>query len=298
MKYSHSFLPLLIGSLFGMMLLSSCGDIQQEFFINPDGSGKMEASFDLGEMMSMMKGFSDMGTPDDTLSDDNMPEDTASIVLPEKPKDPMQMIMDKVTDPNYPLEFDTLMSISQIMPDSVMAKENRMDLVKKIALHMKSPANSSDFTMGIVINYDSRAQLQDILNHLDTLSGTGSLMPGGVGAEAGGGGGIPKSTFNTYQANLKEGWIRMDSMDYSTFNSEMGMASDSTAGSEDMGMMQMMFGNSKVRTIIHVPGEVISCTNKDAVITKDDKVIVEYDFLDVIKKGKVEGYTIKFKPKK
>jgi|GEM_PF-1485562 len=296
MRHSPSFLAILVTSLLGMMLLSSCGDIQQEFFINPDGSGKMEASFDLGEMMSMMKGFSDMGTPDDTLSDDNMPVDTATITTPEKPKDPMQLIMDKVTDPNYPLEFDTLMAISQIMPDSVMAKENRMDLVKKISIHMKSPANSSDFTMGILINYDNPKQMQDILNHLDTLNGTGSLMPSGVGGGAGGG--IPKGTFNTYEANLKEGWIKMDSMDYSSFNSEMGMASDSTAGSEDMGMMQMMFGNSKVRTIIHVPGEVISCTNKDAVITKDDRVIIEYDFLDVIKKGKVEGYTIKFKPKK
>jgi len=65
-----------------------------------------------------------------------------------------------------------------------------------------------------------------------------------------------------------------------------------------MGMMEMMFGSSKVRTIVHVPGEVISCTNKDAVITKDERVIIEYDLLDVIKKGKVEGFIIKFKPKK
>jgi|WetSurMetagenome_2_1015567.scaffolds.fasta_scaffold267447_1 hypothetical protein len=292
MKKSHSFLALLSCSLLGMMLLSSCGDIQQELFLNADGSGKLEASFDLGEMMSMMKGFDNMGTPDDTLSDDDMPEDTATVTPPEKPKDPMQLLMDKVTDPNYPLEFDTLMSFGQIMPDSVMAKENRMDLVKKISLHMKSPANSSDLTMGIVINYDNRAQLQDIINHLDTLSGTENVMPGGVS------GGIHKGTFTMYDANLKEGWIKMDSLDYSAFSSEMGMAGDSTTGSEDMGMMQMMFGSSKVRTIVHVPGEVVSCSNKDAVITKDERVIIEYDLLDVIKKGKVEGYTIKFKPKK
>ena len=275
-----------------MTFLSSCGDIQQELFLNADGSGKLESSFELGEMMSMMKSFDDMGVPDDTLSDDDVPEDTSTITIPEEPKDPMQLLMDKVTDPNYPLEFDTLMSFADIMPDSVMAKETRMDLVKKLSIHMKSPANSSDLTIGIVINFDDREQLQDIINHLDTLEGTESVMPGGVS------GGISKGTFPTYDANLKDGWIKFDSIDYSSFSNEIGMASDSTAGSEDMGMMEMMFGSSKVRTIVHVPGEVLSCSNKDAVITKDERVIIEYDFLDVIKQGKVEGFTIKFKPKK
>jgi hypothetical protein len=292
MKQSLSFLTYLVFSLLGMTFLSSCGDIQQELFLNADGSGKIEASFELGEAMSMMKSFDDMGVPDDTLSDDNVPEDTALIGTPEAPKTPIQLITDRVTDPNYPLEFDTLMALATILPDSVMAKENRMDLVKKLSIHMKSPANSSDLTMGIVIDFDNHEQLQEIINHLDTLDGTQSVMPGGAS------GGISKSTFMNYKANFKEGWITVDSIDYSSYSSEMGMASDSTTGSEDMGMMQMMFGNSKVRTIVHVPGEVISCSNKDAIITKDEKVIIEYDFLDVIKKGKVEGYTINFKPKK
>ena len=292
MKLSLTFLTYLVFSLLGMTFLSSCGDIQQELFLNADGSGKLEASFELGEMMSMMNSFDDMGVPDDTLSDDYMPEDTSTIITPEEPKDPMQLLMDKVTDPNYPLEFDTLMSLVDIMPDSVMAKENRMDLVKKLSVHMKSPANSSDLTMGIVIDFDNREQLREIINHLDTLEGTESVMPGGAT------GGISKGMFTMFDANFKEGWIKFDSIDYSAYSAEMGMAGDSTAGSEDMGMMEMMFGSSKVRTIVHVPGEVISCTNKDAVITKDERVIIEYDFLDVIKKGKVEGFTIKFKPKK
>jgi hypothetical protein len=293
MKQALSFLSYLVFTVLGMTFLSSCGDIQQELFLNADGSGKLEASFELGEMMSMMKGFDDMGVPDDTLSDDNVPEDTSTLTMPEEPKDPMQLLMDKVTDPNYPLEFDTLMSLASIMPDSVIAKENRMDLVKKMSVHMQSPANSADLTVGIVINFDNRAQLQEIINHMDTLKGTENVMPGG-----GVSGGFSKGTFTMFDANLKDGWIKFDSIDYSSFSSEFGMASDSTAGSEDMGMMEMMFGSSKVRTIVHVPGEVISCTNKDAVITKDERVIIEYDFLDVIKKGKVEGFVIKFKPKK
>lgn len=292
MKISTSSLSILFGCCLGMLMLSSCGDVQNEYFINADGSGKLETSFDLGEMMSMMKGFDDMGVPDDTISDDDMPEDTAVVNETETPKDPMQLIMERVTDPNYPLEFDTLMPFEQIMPDSVKATVKRMDLVKKLALHMKSPANSADLTMGIVMNYDNVEQLHDIINHMDSLGGTENVVPGNMGGSLG------KGTFSAYEANLKEGWIKFDSTDYSAFNQEMGMMGDSTAGSEDMGMMEMMFGNSKIRTIVHVPGEVISCTNKDAVITKDERVIIEYDFMDVIKKGKTEGFTIRFKPKK
>lgn len=290
-------LPLLLLACSFVLILCSCGDIQQEYFIHADGSGKFEASFELGEMMSMMSGFSDMGVPDDTTSDDDIlieapvTPDTSMMNVTEPPKDPMQMIIERVTDPNYAQDFDTLMYLDQLMPDSVKAKETRMDLIKKMALRMRSPANSSDLTMGIVMNYDNPKQLQEMINHLDTLDSNGGAMPGPMGS-------MGTGSLTVYTANLKEGWIKFDSTDYSSFNEAMGMMSDSTAGSEDMGMMDMMFGNSKIRTIVHVPGEVISCTYKDAVITKDERVIIEYDALDVMKKGKTEGFTIKFKPGK
>lgn len=302
MRILRGYLAICALSLFVLLTLSSCGDIQQEIFIHEDGSGKLEASFELGEMMSMMKGFGDMGMQDDTISDDtmfedkeldnSMPADTTMIESPAPAKDPMESLMEKVTDPEYPLEFDTLISFLEIMPDSVKEKTGRPDLINKMAIHMKSPALSSDLTIGIVVSYDSRKQLEDIINHLDTLSSAQNVMPGGMG------GGFNKGSFTLYDADLKAGWIKVDSVDYANLSTGMGMSVDSTMGSEDMGMMEMMFGSSKIRSIIHVPGEVISCSNPEALITKDDRVIIEYDFLDVLKKGKVPGYTINFKPKK
>ena len=61
-------------------------------------------------------------------------------------------------------------------------------------------------------------------------------------------------------------------------------------------MIEMMFGNSKIKSVIHIPGEVLSCTNPNAILTKDNKVIVEYPMMDVIKKGKLDGYKVIFKP--
>ena len=140
--------------------MTSCGDIEQNLILNADGSGSLETSFDVGEMMSMMKGMGDMGnlTNEDVTISADQPADTTMVKVAE-PKDPMQAIIDKVTDPAYGHDFDTLMSFISIMPDSVKAKRNRMDLANKIFMRMKSPANSSSLMMGVVMNFDNKAQL-------------------------------------------------------------------------------------------------------------------------------------------
>lgn len=285
----------LSGMFFGLMALlslSSCGDIEQNLKINQDGSGSLETTFNVGEMMSMVKGFGDAATEDVTISNDQEPD--TMLVTPEEPKDPMQMIIDKVTDPEYDRDFDTLISFLSIMPDSVREKETNLELANKLGIRMKSPAKSSDLTIGLVMDFDDQAQLRELVKYMVTLdnASTPSVMA------SAGPGGLQSETFLVFDADLKAGWIRFDTVDYSGLAAEMGMSSDSLMSSEDMGMMEMMFGSTKIKSTVHVPGEVISCTNPDAILTKDNKVISEYGFMDVIKKGKIDGYTIYFTPKK
>ena len=218
----------------------------------------------------------------------------STLTVTEEPKDPMELIIEKVTDPAYSRDFDTLISFISIMPDSVKRKETRMDLVSKINLRMRSPANSTSLIMGVVMNFDNKAQLDELVKYIETMDNSSStgMLPGM------GGGGMQSETFLVFDADMRAGWIRVDSTDYSGMAPEMGMSGDSLMSSEDMGMMEMMFGNSKIKSVIHVPGEVISCSNKDAILTKDNKVIIEYSFMEALKKGKVPGYTINFTPKK
>ena len=56
MNTRQSFLSLVTMGFLAMTLLSSCGDIEQNLVLNANGSGTLETSFDVGEMMSMMKG--------------------------------------------------------------------------------------------------------------------------------------------------------------------------------------------------------------------------------------------------
>ena len=296
MYSQRSFLYTTCVAIMLVMGLSSCGDIEQNLVINGDGSGTLSTTFDVGEMMSMVKGMGEMGNltnEDVTISNGQPPQPDTTTVKNEEPKDPMQAIIEKVTDPTYTRDFDTLMSFVDIMPDSIRQKQKNLDLLKKINIRLQSPANSASLKMGLVMNFKNKDQLNEMIQYLETFedSSTTEIMPGM-------GGSMQSETFLVFDIDMKAGWIKVDSVDYSAIGMEMGMGSDSLMGNEEASMMEMMFGNSKIKSSIQVPGEVISCTNKDAILTKDNRVLLEYKFMDVIKKGKMPGYTIHFTPKK
>ena len=285
----HSFL---IVSFALMMVagLTSCGDIQQDLRLNKDGSGTLETMIDIGELMGMAQGFEDIGSDQDTFSDDMIIDTVAP--APAQENDAMTLLMKTITDPTYDRDFDTTMSFLTIMPDSVREKATRIDLIEKMFVRLKSPAQSADLSFGIVMNFDNTKQLRELINYMESLNQTSDMLSGSSPLT------MDSETFLVFDADMKAGWISVDTVLYTGFAEQMGMPQDSAMSTEDMGMMEMMFGNSKIRSVIHVPGEVISCTNADAILTKDNKVIVEYPMMEVIRKGKIDGYKIMFTPQK
>lgn len=294
MKQKRSILFPAMVVLSGLLGLTSCGDLEQNLKINADGSGSLETSIDVGEMMSMTKSMGDMESlnNEDVTISQGEPQDSASMPG-EEPKDPMQSLIDKVTDVNYPLDFDTLIPLSTIMPDSVKAKVQKPELMEKIAVTLKSPAKSSSLVMGVRLNFESKKQLDELAAFLKSMDENPAGMVSPLG-----GSGMQSESFLSFDADLQKGVIRIDTADYSGLAQEMGMSSDSLMTSEDLNMIQMMFGNSNIKSVVQVPGDLVSCSNPDAILTRDNKVILEYSFMDVIKKGYIPGYTIHFTPKK
>lgn len=269
--------------------LASCGDLEQNLRINKDGSGTLETSMDIGELLGMAKGFEDMGSFQDSITDDSILFNPEPVTEPAK--DAMTLLIEKITDPNHDKDFDTIMSILTIMPDSVREKETRPDLAEKMFLRLKSPANSADLNFGFLMHFNNTDHLQEMINYMETINQNSGNMTAGSPV------GMDSKSFLTFNADMKAGIIQVDTVYYTGFVEEFGLGQDSLMmNTEDMGMMEMMFGNSKIKSIIHVPGEVISCTNPDAILTKDNKVIVEYPFMDAIRKGKIDGFTVRFKP--
>ena len=271
-----------------VLVLASCGDIQQELRLEKNGSGSLEFMIDVGEMMGMAKSFEDMGSAQDTFSDDALPDTIVS--PPEPPKDEMTLLMERITDPAHDRDFDTLISFITLMPDSIKEKEERTDLIEKMFVRIKSPAHSGDLVLGINMKFDNSQQLRDMISYMEKLNQSSDVLSGASPVS------MDSKTFMVFDSDFKTGWIRIDTMLYTGFNEQMGMSSDSAMTSEDAGMMELMFGNSKIKSVVHVPGEVLSCTNPDAILTRDNRVIIEYPMMDVIKKGKIDGYTIQFKP--
>lgn len=283
-------LILFISGLSLISLLSSCGDFQQELILNANGSGRLETSFDMGEMMSMVKGFEEMAPSEDSVF--TKVEDKELSTETESTKDPMEAIIEKVTNPEYAHEFDTMMSFQTIVPDSI--KKDVKDYNKyapHIKIRVKSPANSEKLVVGLVSEFKDEKHLQELHKFLAGLdANTTSIVPGA------GAGSLQTESFLSYTSDLKAGWITIDSMDYSSMASEMMMSPD--GNKEDESMMEMLFGSSKIRTIIHVPGEVQSCTYSGAILTKDNRVIVEFPLMTALKTGYTPSFTIRFTPKK
>jgi len=288
MKFNLSIIPYAGLLLFIGMSLTSCGDIQQDFILQKDGSGTLETTIDIGELMGMGQNFEDLGFDQDTFSDDIEPDTIVS--PPEPPKDEMTLLMEKIIDPAHDQDFDTLMSFISIMPDSIKEKVTRPDLIEKMFVRIKSPANSGDLTVGVLMKFDNSKHLREMVSYVEELNQSSDVLSGASPVA------MDSETFMSFDADMKAGWIRFDTILYQGFTAQMGMSTDTAMSSEDLGFMELMFGNSKIKTVIQLPGEVTSCTIPDAILTKDNRVIIEYPLMEVIKKGKIDGYTIHFKP--
>lgn len=290
MKMNAHWISQLIAFTLCIIGLSSCGDLQQDLYLKADGSGTLETTFDMGEFMSMMGELDGLSPDQDTLTDDHAP-DTISTNPPTQ-KDVMTLFIETISNPEHTVDVDTIMPLISLMPDSIRQKETRLDIAEKIDVRLRSPANSANVSVGILMDFENKIQLEEMIEYFQTMDqGTG--MIGNSSPMS-----MESESFLSFDMNLKEGWIKIDTMSYGKVVSEFGISQDSSATGEDLGMMEMMFGNSKIRTVIHVPGEVLSCTNKNAILTKDNRVIVEFPFMDAINKGQLDGFTIAFAPQK
>jgi hypothetical protein len=105
---------------------------------------------------------------------------------------------------------------------------------------------------------------------------------------------ISNDFFLVFDLDKSAGKLVIDSMNFNQTAESLQMGTGADV-SEDMAMMEMMFGGVRYKSTIHVPGEVISCSNPDAIITKDNKVMLEYSLFDVMQKRVIPGFTINFR---
>jgi hypothetical protein len=258
--------------LFILMTAFSCTPEKTEIWYEKDGAGKMEITMDLGEMASMVGGM--MEGMDESGGD--------------KPKKDMWGKGEKI---------DSTMNFYAMMPDSVKETMTNPELLKKFNMHMNIDSEKEYAKIKMELSYDSADEMKEILMALQEMQ---SKQKGGMMAAAGGDSDI-SAMFNGFEADLKNGIIRMDGADMSDMKDdpefgEMIAMLEDPEKSEDpemAAMMQMMFGGD-VETIVHAPGKILFTNDMDAIIN-GNTVTFKDNIIELMKSEKAMGRVIKFK---
>jgi len=245
-------------------LISSCTPVISELWLNKDESGKMETTFDLGEMAGMAQGMlSEMGG--------------------EENKNEGPGLWDKEE------MIDSTMNFYEVMPDSIKEKMENAEILKNVNLNMYINSKKEEANISMTVEFDSAEQMNEIFNSMKTMKG------GGPDSE---------DQFENmkidYSFDIKNGIIRIPGMDLSElendpeFSQIMGsMDSLDTADPEKMEMFEMLFGG-ETSLIIHAPGNVQFTNDMDAVID-GNKVTFTDNLIEIIKSKKSLDRVIKFK---
>ena len=246
---------------------------QVELWVNADESGKMEMTFDLGEMVDMMMGMMETFGMDSMMGG-KMPTTDGSTE-------------NGVIEQNSNLFAE--------MPDSVKSKLPYPELMGNVQMMMKVDTLQMSGFMKISMTYDNHAQYKQIIENFRALEEEPSGMAMMLGGED------MDNMFVTYESDLDKGLFTLKGLDRSTLENdpdfmELVELRDSfeNMDAESREMLEMFFGGS-TKTIVHLPGKVKNCSDSGAKI-KGETVEFE-DNLIRIATGEQELYDreIKFK---
>jgi len=240
-----------------------------EIWVNKDESGKMEMTFDMGEMADMAMG----------MMDEDKEGDGSKKSMWDKEE-----------------KMDTTMNFYDQMPDSLKNTIENAHLLKQMNLNMSVDSKKKMAKMTMSISYKNMDELAELLKVMSESKGE----QGGMAAMMGGD--DMNKMFVDYKVDYKHGVYRMPPMDVMSEiendpeMSKMFGSLDSLALADPEGMefFEMMFGGSS-KTKIHLPGKVQFTNDMNAKID-GNTVIFEDNILEIMKSGKKPGERlIKFK---
>jgi hypothetical protein len=273
---SNRILNILVLS-FLVLFMTSCSDFENNIYINADGSGKVNMKYDASEMVAMaemMKGMEDEGEEESEEDIDD--------------GDIMSML-DGLGNPSNLKDIDSTFTFYEVMPDSVKTTIDNPELLKNVSMTINT--NKSDMTavMGLEVRYKSLDELEDIFGTLKAM--------GDNPDEEGNQMDSFKELIRDYEADLKNGIVTLPEQDFSGDFGDNGMEDEEidfeNMSEEEAGMMQMMLGESGYVTTIHLPGNVISCDDTNAII-EGNTVTIKDSYMTLMKDGIFNARTIKY----
>ena len=286
-----------------LSLFASCSDVTNEIWVDKDGSGRMKLSADLATLIPP-NFLRDMGGG----AQDSSKIEQKNTMVPESPAprltedDPISPLIEKMIKDGEIFDFDTTVSMIELMPDSLKARPEASDLdyFEDVLLHLHGDKakGTAMFTFDFV--FQDGTKMLEMLSALQTEMSLKTEKDNPV---------VDKEVLaRQYQKNFKRGIFQLPAFKMPDklpgkapegAGEDLGgllKSSDGEMSDEEkakMNLMKAMFGNVVVK--IHLPGPVEFTNDPDAEII-GNTVIFKKSIIDFFKEENKDRI-VKFKTK-
>ena len=161
--------------LLGIALLSSCGGIKEEIYINEDGSGTYTSSMDFLDFATAISKTMVLAFAGDEAENINM--------------DSLEMAIQEGVWKDFPNELDSIIDLAEHLPEEIMSDPENAKYLSNTQMFMKGSKAEQNLVFGITFNFNDPNEINEYSalfekvnkldedNELDKLGmGLGSMM--------------------------------------------------------------------------------------------------------------------------
>lgn len=235
------------------LCLTSC-QFSENIYLNEDGSGRMEFSFDASEIMQM-----------------------AGQKMNENPRE-------KDMDSTFTFKeiFDERRDSIANLPQE---EQEKLKAIEKFSVHMLISEKDKKFNMGIFTDFKSTNELQDMFTALNTVSNLQGKDAAKINDPNNPFSALAKGGNSNLSYSFKNGVFKRQ---VAVVDKELQQQLI-----DSLGQAAMMFATSKYKLNYHFPRRVKSVSNDKAMFSADGKtVIIEYGLMDYLTNPEVMNLEI------
>jgi len=269
-------------------LISSCGEMTQEVWINGDESGKVMVSFDAGDMIHQLESMLDAEEETEEGEFQDFDIETGEVV-----------------DENFGFFgeeiIDTSFSILDVMPDSIRMTVEDPSLFDLMRFNVFGNKEAGEMQMQVVMEYENEEQVEEFFKEMARLDESGQAASSQNEI---------KEMLTNYSTDLSNGIVRIPITDAFSDLEEKGLLDEETKLQLDSIQQKLLMEddieglsffksivNFDVKTIYHVPGEIEYTNDQDANIDGNTVTFTDnmWDQLIGNKPSGLKERVIKFK---
>ncbi len=245
--------PKLLVLILLVLNFTSC-QFSENIYLNEDGSGRMEFSFDASEIMQMAG---------QQMSENSGEKDMDSTFT-------FKELFDEKRDSIASLPLD---------------EQEKLKAIEKFSVHMLMSEKDKKFNMDIFTDFKSATELQDMFSALNTVGNLQGKEAAKINDPNNPFSAFAKGGNSKLSYSFKNGVFKRQVAIVDKEVQKQMM--------DSLGQAAMMFANSKYKLNYHFPRRVKSVSNDKAMFSADGKtVIIEYGLMDYMTNPEVMNLEI------